>query len=103
MASSADEVHTILAEGFDQAAAAGHLDAALDEFMAEVVTVWQGYSPVRTGAYRNSVQITQAARDGKGQVGATSVKANLIEYGSEHNPEYAPRAKTIEYFNRPQT
>jgi hypothetical protein len=59
MASSADEIHTILAEGFDQAAAAGHLDAALDEFMAEVVTVWQGYSPVRTGAYRNSVQITQ--------------------------------------------
>src|SRR6516225_7908768 len=104
MASSADEVHTILVEGFEHAAAAGQLDAALDEFMAaKVVPVWQGYSPVRTGAYRDSVQVTQAARDGKGQVGATSVKANLIEYGSEHNPEYAPRAKTIEYFNRPQT
>jgi hypothetical protein len=103
MASSAEEIYTILAEGFDQAAAAGQLDVALDEFMAEVVTVWQGYSPVRTGAYKNSVQITEPARDGKGQVGATSVKANLIEYGSEHNPEFAPRAKTIEYFNRPQT
>jgi hypothetical protein len=101
MADSADDVHKILLENFATAATAGELDAQLDEFMEnEIVPVWQGHSPVgRTGKYKASVQVTQKAHDGKGQVGATSPIANLVEYGSEHNPEYAPRLKTIEHFN----
>jgi hypothetical protein len=101
MASSADEVLAVLAEDFTKAAAAGEFDAALDEFMEnDVVPIWQGYAPVETGKYRDSIGVTQPAHAGKGQVGATDDVANLIEYGSIHNPEWAPRAKTIEHFNR---
>jgi hypothetical protein len=62
----------------------------------EIVPVWQSFSPEDTGKYKSSIHVQR-----KGNtvlVGSDDPIANLIEYGSEHNPEYAPRAKTEAYF-----
>lgn len=78
------------------------IDTQLDDFMEnEVVPVWQDNSPVDTREYVDSVQVTKAAQGGKGQVGATDDVANIIEYGSEDTPEFAPRAKTEAHFSKP--
>lgn len=80
------------------------VNAQLDDFMEdEVVPVWRDNSPVDTGEYRDSIRVTKRARGGRGQVGATDPKANLIEYGTEDTPEFAPRAKTEAHFNQPGT
>lgn len=63
----------------------------------EVIPVWQSFSPEDTGKYKASIHVT---REGNAVlVGSDDPIANLIEYGSEHNPEYAPRAKTEAHFN----
>jgi hypothetical protein len=62
----------------------------------EVIPVWLSFSPEDTGKYKASIHV-----DRKGHtvlVGSDDPIANLIEYGSEHNPEYAPRAKTEAHF-----
>jgi hypothetical protein len=70
---------------------------------AEVVPVWQSFSPVggdkdpNAGTYRDSIKVTR--EDGKVLVGSDDPKANLIEWGSIHNPEFAPRARTEAHFN----
>lgn len=82
--------------------ATAEVDAALDAFMAdEVVPEWRRNSPVDTGEYRDSVQVTKRAKGGNGQVGALADYANIVEYGDEKTPEYAPRAKTEAHFNGP--
>lgn len=81
--------------------ATAEVDAQLDAFMDdEVVPEWQRNSPVDSGEYRDSVQVTKRAQGGKGQVGALDEAANVLEYGSEDTPEFAPRAKTEAHFNR---
>lgn len=54
-------------------------------------------SPEDTGEYKDGIE---ARKNGTG-VGIyfTDPKSNLIEYGSEHSPAYAIRARTIEEFN----
>lgn len=87
--------------GFDEQAQSGAYDAELDAFMeGEVVPVWKANSPQDTGAYTDSVKVTKPARGGRGQVGATDAAAHIIEYGSIHSPEFAPRAKTEAHFTR---
>ena len=54
-------------------------------------------APVDTGAYRDSIKVER--RGSKVRVVWKDYKSHWIEYGSEHNPEYAVRAKTIEHFN----
>jgi hypothetical protein len=62
----------------------------------EIVPVWQSFSPVDTGKYKASIHVER--HGDTVLVGSDDPIANLIEYGSEHNPEYAPRAKTEAYF-----
>ena len=88
--------------GYEQQRTSGAYDHQLNEFMAnEVVPVWKANAPVDTGNYRDSIKVTKRASSGKGEVGATDSEANLVEYGSKNNPEYAPRAKTEAHFNQP--
>lgn len=64
----------------------------------EVIPEWVKHSPKDSGDYIDSVKVTKRARGGRGQVGATDPKANIIEYGSEDTPAFAPRAKTESHF-----
>lgn len=99
---SSDIVADLTAQ-FEERAKAGDYDEALDSFMTdEVVPVWVGNSPEDTGDYRDSIRVTKPAKGGKGQVGALSEVANIIEWGSEDTPEWAPRLKTVEHFNGAQ-
>ena len=98
MASSSEEIEVILTETFAEATADGEFDPEVDAFMRdEVIPVLQAYSPVDTGDFRDSWEVTHAEA-GVGQVGSSSDIANLLEYGSIHNPAYATLNKTIEYF-----
>lgn len=98
-----DDLAEQFAADLAEAAQAGEFDAALDEFMDTVVGVWQGNSPEDSGDYKDSVAIVDQAESGKGRVGASVGYANLIEYGSANNPEFAPRRRTIEHFNTEAT
>ncbi|AXN50938.1 hypothetical protein MMRN_38430 [Mycobacterium marinum] len=76
------------------------VDRQLDEFMDEqVIPEWVKNSPKDTGDYIDSIKVTKRAHRGRGQVGATDEAANIIEYGSEDTPAFAPRAKTEAHFN----
>ena len=95
----ADDIADQLAAQFVDLKAAGEFDSALDDFMAnEVVPVWQGYAPVDTGAYKDSIQVTEPAQAGKGKMAATDEAANVIEFGSVDTPEHPARAQTIAHF-----
>ena len=99
MSSSSEEIEVILAETFADAKADGDFDPEVDAFMRdEVIPVLQEYSPVDTGEFRDSWEVTQA-HGGVGRVGSSSDIANILEYGSIHNPAYGTLAKTIEYFS----
>lgn len=77
--------------------ATAEVDAGLNTFMeTEVVPEWRRNSPGETG---KEVQITKRAQGGKGQVGWMHEAANVMEYGNEKTPEYAPRARTEAKFN----
>jgi hypothetical protein len=96
-----DDIAALLAEQFEEQKAAGQFDAQLDDFMvSEVVPVWKSYAPVDTGEYKDSIQVTQPAEGGRGEVSATDDIANLIEYGTVDTPEFAPAAKTVEHFTK---
>lgn len=95
----ADDIEAQLAAQFEDMKASGEFDDALNDFMAnDVVPVWKGYAPEDTGAYVESIEVTQPAESGKGEVAATDEAANVIEYGSIDTPEHPARAKTIEHF-----
>lgn len=97
----ADDITSLIIDAFETQKAAGEFDEQLDEFMVnEIVPVWQGYYPVDTGEGQGEVEVTEQASAGKGEVSATSEIANLIEYGSIHNPAFGPRAKTVEHFTK---
>ncbi|AWH14411.1 head-tail connector protein [Mycobacterium phage TChen] len=76
------------------------VNAGVNDFMeGEVVSAWKANSPVESGAYRDSIQVTQRSTTrGRGKVGATADHAHLVEFGSVHNPEYAPAEKTAKQF-----
>lgn len=67
----------------------------------KVASYWRRVSPEDSGEYKDSIMVI---RRGKGdiQVVATDEKANLIEYGTEDTPEFAPRQKTQNHFRGPQ-
>lgn len=99
MADSGD-ILADLKKQFQERQDAGEFDDQLDDFMEnQVVPVWRDNAPEDTGNYKNLVQVTKPAQNGKGQVGALDEAANIIEYGSEDTPEFAPRAKTEAHFN----
>lgn len=67
------------------------------ELANEVVEYAKSISPVDSGTYRDGIKARRYGRTGVGVVW-TDPKSNLIEYGSEHNPEYAVRARTEAHF-----
>lgn len=86
-----------LAELFNEKKQAGAFDDDLNAFMVgEVVPTWKANYPVDTGAGRDSIQVTEPARGGKGKVGALDDAASFVEYGTEDTPERAPLRRTIE-------
>lgn len=100
MASDVGDILAMLIDEFDESAKAGDFDPDLDGFMAnEAVPVWQGNAPSKTGQYRDSIGVTQAASGGHGRVGSTDPAASFIEYGTEDTPEHASLGRTIEHFN----
>lgn len=75
------------------------VNAAVNATMNDVVEAWKENSPVDSGDYRDSVQVTERSTTrGRGKVGATAEHAHLVEFGSVHNPEYAPAEKTAKQF-----
>lgn len=95
----ADETFAELTKQFEKNRKAGEYDDQLNTFMDEVVDFWKGVAPVDTGNYRDTIQVIRPAKKGKGTVGAKTGYANIVEYGSEDTPEFAPRAKTRAHFN----
>lgn len=68
------------------------------ELAEKAAVYWRRISPVgdpvedpHPGRYVESIKVTVEGR--KVEVGSDDPIANLIEYGSIHNPEYAPRAQ----------
>lgn len=76
------------------------VNSGLNDFMRnEVVPAWKSHSPVDSGDYQDSIQVTDPSTNkGRGKVGALADHAHLVEFGSAHNPEYAPAEKTAKQF-----
>lgn len=76
------------------------VNAGVNEVMdTEVVPAWVANSPRQSGAYVDSVKVTErSTTKGRGRVGATAPHAHLVEFGTEHTPEYAPAEKTAQQF-----
>lgn len=103
MASSNTDILAALTESFEDAKQAGEFDPDLDAFMQDtVVPTWRDNSPGDTGNYKDLVQVTQRAEQGRGQVGATADYSNIVEYGSEDTEEFAPMRRTVEQINNGQ-
>lgn len=94
-----DDLAEQFAADLTTAAEAGEFDSELNDFMDAVVEVWVSNSPEDSGDYKRSIQVIKPAESGKGRVGATEGYGNLIEFGTADTPEFAPRRRTIEYFN----
>lgn len=92
-------IDTIAVE-LQDAADEGEFDEDIDAALGEVVDIWRALSPEDSGAYKDSIQIVQTAEGGRGSVAATIEYANIIEYGSEDTPEFAPMRRTVEEMNR---
>lgn len=53
----------------------------------------RSFAPVRTGAYRDSIQVVKDGR--KVYLSAKDFKANWIEFGSINNPPSAPLRRGV--------
>lgn len=67
------------------------------ELANEAVDYAKSIAPVDDGDYRDGIKARRYGKSGVGIV-FTAEHSNLVEYGSEHNPEFAVRARTIEHF-----
>ena len=67
------------------------------ELASEAVDYAKSIAPVDDGDYRDGIKARRYGKSGVGIV-FTAEHSNLVEYGSENNPEYAVRARTIEHF-----
>lgn len=63
----------------------------------EAVTYARSIAPVDEGEYRNGIQVGHRGASGVG-VEFTDWKSHIIEFGSEHTPEFAVIARTAEHF-----
>lgn len=95
-----DDIESSLLDEFRDAVDAGLFDPELNDFMDDVVQVWKGNAPEDTGAYRESIGVTQPASRGKGKVGSNDLAAISIEYGTVDTPEHGALRKTIEQVTR---
>ena len=76
------------------------VNAGVNDFMeTEVVPAWVENSPEDSGDYKASIKVTRRSTGkGRGVVGAEAEHAHLVEFGSAHNPEYAPAERTAKQF-----
>ena len=92
-----------LTDFFSQAEIDAHLKDDPDivagklELAEDIAEYAKSISPVDSGDYRDGIKVRRYGRTGVGVVW-TDDKSNLIEYGSEHNPEYAVQRRTAEHF-----
>ena len=94
-----DELSDSIVIDIGAAAKSGEFDAEIEVFLGEIVATWQENSPEDSGEYKDSIQIVQTADGGRGVVAATAEYANIIEYGSNDTPEFAPMRRTVEQIN----
>ena len=76
------------------------LDRAALKRAKEMQAYAVSISPEDTGEYVESFEISRVDRDGLPgrSLSNTDDKANLIEYGSIHNPEFAVLGRTAHHF-----
>jgi hypothetical protein len=80
---------------------AAQLEAAVDKQAEEMKAYAVSISPVDTGQYKKSFEISKVERsDGlpARSLSNTDPIAGLLEYGSIHNPEFAVLARTAHQF-----
>jgi len=71
------------------------------ELAEEAANYWRSVSPRDTDDYHDSIKVER--NDSDVSVGAYDPAANIIEYGNEKTPEFAPRAKTEAHFQGRRT
>lgn len=71
--------------------------AAKVELAEQAAEYARSIAPVKTGKYRDSIKVRR--KGATVWVGFEAPHSHLVEYGAEHTPEYAVRAKTEEHFN----
>lgn len=75
------------------------LSGLVTEITEKVLDAAVGGAPVRTGAYRDSLDMSVgvgAAGMMVGRVLSTDPFAHLVEFGSVNNPPYAPLRRAVE-------
>lgn len=77
----------------------GDFDQDITKVAAQFIELWKENSPEDSGEYKDSIQVINEAEGGEIQIGATAEYANIIEYGSEDTPEFAPMRRTVEQIN----
>jgi hypothetical protein len=92
-------------DGLDKELESQEVLEARVELAQEVAEYWRSVSPIgdpetdpHAGEYRDSIEVEVDGNDVK--VVARDDKAHLMEFGSVHNPEFAPRAKTWAHFSK---
>lgn len=67
------------------------------ELAAEVVDYAQKIAPVDEGDYRDGIRYRRNGKTGV-LIEFSDEKSDIIEYGTEHSPEFAIRRRTVEFF-----
>ena len=71
----------------------------VNDVLDRFASAWKSNSPVDSGDYRDQIEVTERSTNkGRGKVGALAKHSHLVEFGSVHNPEYAPAEKTAQQF-----
>lgn len=81
---------------FEAAMSSDEVLKAKIELAETAAEYWRSISPVRTGAYRDSIQV-DVDRDVVRVIAADDA-ASYIEFGTEDTPEWACRAQTSAKF-----
>lgn len=84
------------ASGIDEIVGGGGTIRMLEEVAAKVSDGVEDEAPVETGHFQGSVRVLPVERTSRGAsitVDSTDFAAHLVEWGSVHNPPYAPFRK----------
>ncbi|SIJ52495.1 Uncharacterised protein [Mycobacteroides abscessus subsp. bolletii] len=90
------EQYGISQDDIDEALTSQAVIDAKVELANEAADYWRSVSPRDTDDYHDSIKVEQNGSDVS--VGAYDPAANIIEYGNEKTPEFAPRAQTEAHF-----
>lgn len=95
------EEYGITQDDIDEALKSQEVIDAKVELAEQAADYWRSVSPRDTDEYHDSIKLEH--NDSDVSVGAYDPAANIIEYGNEKTPEFAPRAKTEAHFEGRRT